>query len=131
MVSAVFLFVYWTFDSRVLFFWLAFTSFLLRLLCISINQPYGHVWNAGVMSGLVFLVATWNCWISYKNRYVGPSLAASLELLVHCWIVASLSLFYRYYFGRCSSELTQLVPLILKRGLFAILIDCIIFCHYS
>ena len=25
--------------------------------------------------------------------------------------VASLSLFYRYYFGRCSSELAQLVPL--------------------
>ena len=25
--------------------------------------------------------------------------------------MASLSLFYRYYFGRCSSELAQLVPL--------------------
>ena len=23
------------------------------------------------MSGLVLLVATWNCWISYKNRYAG------------------------------------------------------------
>ena len=44
-------------------------------------------------------------------RTVGPSLAASLEPLAHCQNVASLSLFYRYYFGRCSSELGQLVPL--------------------
>ena len=42
---------------------------------------------------------------------VGPSLAASLEPLVHHWNVASLSLFYRYYFGRFSLELAQLVPL--------------------
>ena len=44
-------------------------------------------------------------------RIVGPSLAASLEPLAHHRNVASLSLFYRYYFGRCSSELAQLVPL--------------------
>ena len=44
-------------------------------------------------------------------RIVGPSLAASLEPLTHRRNVASLSLFYRYYFGRCSSELAQLVPL--------------------
>ena len=30
--------------------------------------------------------------------------------------LASLSLFYRYYFGRCSSELAQLVPLPYSRG---------------
>ena len=44
-------------------------------------------------------------------RIVGPSLADSLEPLAHRQNVASLSLFYRYYFGRCSSELAQLVPL--------------------
>ena len=44
-------------------------------------------------------------------RIVGPSLAASLEHLDHRRNVARLSLFYRYYFGRCSSELAQLVPL--------------------
>ena len=44
-------------------------------------------------------------------RTVGPSLAASLQPLTHCRNVASLGLFYRYYFGRCSSELAQLVPL--------------------
>ena len=37
-------------------------------------------------------------------RIIGPSLAAFLEPLAHRRNVASLSLFYRYYFGRCSSE---------------------------
>ena len=50
------------------------------------------------------------------DRTVGPSLAASLEPLAHRRNVASLSLFYRYYFGRCSSELAQLVPLPFSRG---------------
>ena len=53
-------------------------------------------------------------------RIAGPSLAASLaasfEPLAHRRNVASLSLFYRYYFGRCSSELAQLVPLLFSRG---------------
>ena len=61
-------------------------------------------------------------------RTVGPSLAASLEPLAHCQNVASLSLFYRYYFDRCSAELAQLVPLpFFVGGLLVILIDCIIF----
>ena len=50
------------------------------------------------------------------RRTVGTSLAASLEPLAHCRNVASLSLSYRYYFGRCSSELAQLVPLPYSRG---------------
>ena len=49
-------------------------------------------------------------------RTVGPSLAASLEPLGHRRNVASLSLFYRYYIGRCLSELAQLVPLPYSRG---------------
>ena len=49
-------------------------------------------------------------------RIVGPSLAASLEPWAHRQNVASLSHFYRYYFGRCSSELVQLVPLPFSRG---------------
>ena len=48
-------------------------------------------------------------------RTVGPSLAASLEPLAHCQNVASLSLFYSYYFSRCSSELAQLFPLPFSR----------------
>ena len=48
-------------------------------------------------------------------RIVGPSLAASLEPLAHRRNVARSSLFYRYYFGRSSSELAQLVPLPFSR----------------
>ena len=48
-------------------------------------------------------------------RTVAPSLAVSHEPLAHHRNVVSLSLFYRYYFGRCSSELAQLVPLPLSR----------------
>ena len=49
-------------------------------------------------------------------RTVGPSLAAFIETLTHHRNVASLSLFYRYYFGRCSSKLAQPVPLPFPRG---------------
>ena len=45
-------------------------------------------------------------------RAVGPSLAASPEPTAHRRNVVSLSLFSRYYFGRCSSELAQLVSLL-------------------
>ena len=70
------------------------------------------------MHGLVLVVATWNCWISY-NGYAGlfgPSLSTILEPLTDRRNVASSSLFYSYYFGRCSSELAQLVPLPYSRG---------------
>ena len=44
------------------------------------------------------------------SRTLGLSLATSLKPLAHHWNVASLALFYRYYSGRCSAELAQLVP---------------------
>ena len=49
-------------------------------------------------------------------RTIGPSLAAYLEPFAHRQNVASLSLFCRYYFGRCSSELAVLVSLPFSRG---------------
>ena len=66
-------------------------------------------------------------------RTVGPSLAASLEPLAHRRNVASLSLFYRYYFGRCSLELVQLVPLPFSRGRSTHYSDRLhdFFCHHS
>ena len=63
-----------------------------------------------LLSRLLDKLQKWIC------RAVGPSLAASLELLAHCLNVASLSLFCRYYCGRCSSELAQLVPLCFSQG---------------
>ena len=47
----------------------------------------------------------------YQIVCVSPLLAASLEPLAHRRNVASLILFYMYYFGRCSSELAEIVPL--------------------
>ena len=47
---------------------------------------------------------------------VVPSLGASLKSLAHRQNVASLNFLYRYYFRRCSSELTQLVPIPYSRG---------------
>ena len=60
--------------------------FLLRLLCISINLPYTHAWNTAVMSGLMPVVATWKCWISYKNKYAGLLVLHLLPLL-NPWLI--------------------------------------------
>ena len=71
-----------------------------------------HVWAGPLRCYLKLLdkLQKWQC------RTVGPSLATSLESLAHRQNVASLSLFCRYYFGRCSSELAQLVLLPYSRG---------------
>ena len=71
-----------------------------------------HVW-AGVPSWYLKLLDKLQKRIC---RSFGSSLAASLEPLAHCRNLAGLSLFYRYYLGRCSSELAQLVPLPFSRG---------------
>ena len=68
---------------------------------------------AGASSCYLELLDKLQKWIC---RIVGPSVATSLEPLAHCRNVASLSLSYRYSFGRCSSELAQLVPLPFSSG---------------
>ena len=45
----------------------------------------------------------------------------------HCQYVVSVSHFYRYYFGRCSAELAQLVPLPFSCGRSTHEIDCMVF----
>ena len=92
---------------------IVWSFFLLRLLCLykSIMQPCMeyccHVW-AGAPSCYFDLLDKLPKWIC---RTVGCSLPASFEPLAHRWNVANLSLFYRYYFVRCWSELVQFVPL--------------------
>ena len=71
-----------------------------------------HIWPS-VLSCCLELLDKLQKWIC---RTVGPSLAASLEPLAHRRNVARLSLFYRDYLGRCSSELAQLVPLPFSGG---------------
>ena len=48
-------------ERKLEFWFILWNSFLLRLLSISINLPYAHVWNTVARPGLVPLVATWNC----------------------------------------------------------------------
>ena len=71
-------------------------------------EYFCHVWDGAP-----------SCYLELLRicRTVSPSLAASLEPLAHRRNVDSLSLFYRYYLGRCSSELAQLVPLPYSRGM--------------
>ena len=90
--------------------------FFLRFLCIFINLPYDHVWNT------VWACAR-SCYLELLDTLqkricstVGPSLAASIEPLAHRKNVARVGLFYKYYFGRCSCELAELVPLSYSRG---------------
>ena len=71
-----------------------------------------HVW-AGAPSCYLEMLDKLQKWIC---RTVGPALAASLDPLVHRRNVASLSFLYRFYFGRCSFELAELVPLPYSRG---------------
>ena len=65
---------------------------------------YFYVWT-GAPSCYLELLDTLQ---KRRCRTVGPSLA--LEPLTHRQNVASLSPFYGYFFGRCSSELPELVP---------------------
>ena len=75
-------------------------------------MEYCHVW-AGALRHYLELLDKIQKGIC---RTVGPSLAASLEPLAHCRSLASVSLFCKYYFGRCSSELAELLPFPYSRG---------------
>ena len=54
-----------------------------------INLRYVQVWNTVVMSGLVVLAATWDCWISYKNGYAGL-LVLHLMPLLNLWLISKM-----------------------------------------
>ena len=95
---------------------------LVRLHFISLNLPDCVAWNTVFMSRLLFLVTTLTCWTSHRNKYIVLLVLHMLlfEHLTHCRNVASLSLLYRYCFGRYSYELLRSGPLV-------ILIGCMIF----
>ena len=89
---------------------LLWSFFLVTLVFISLNMSYNLAWDTASLYELVLLVAIWISRISYRSKYVGLW-AASVEPLAHHLNIFSLSVFYRYYFGRCSSELAELSPL--------------------
>ena len=63
--------------------------FLQSLLCISVNLLYNYAWNTVVMSGLVLLVATWNCQISCENGYA-ELLVLHLVPLLNPWLIVKM-----------------------------------------
>ena len=84
--------------------------FLLRLLC--------NLYKSTIQLCMEYYCHAWACYFELLDKLqkwicstVGASLGSCLEHLGHHQNVVSWSLFYRYYFGRCSSELAQLVPL--------------------
>ena len=83
-----------------------------------------HVWAGAPSCYLELLDKLQKC----IYRTVGPSLTASLEPSAHRRNVAIFSLFHRYYFGECSTELAKLVLLPDSRGRSTwYSIDCMIF----
>ena len=62
---------------------------LQRFLWFSINLLYLSVWNTIVTSGLVPLVASWNCYSSYKNEYAGL-LVLYLLLFLNPWPIVKM-----------------------------------------
>ena len=112
---------------------------LIRSMKILSPEVALYLYKSTILSCMEYCCHVWAgapcCYLELLDRLqkricrtVGPSLATSLEPLAHRRNVASLSLFYRYYFGICSSELAQPVPLPYSRGRsIIILIDCMIF----
>ena len=47
------------------------------------------IWNTVVTSGLMPLVATWNCWTSYKNEYAGL-MVLHLLLLLNSFLIVEM-----------------------------------------
>ena len=105
--------------------------FFLRLPYVSIKLHHTP------MYGILLSCLSWCscCYLESLDKLqkricktVGLSLAASLEPLAHCRSVAKLSLFYRYYSSRSSSEPAVLVQLpYFLGGQFVILIDFMTF----
>ena len=60
-------------------------------------------------------------------RTVDCSISDSLEPLAHRKNLASLSLFFRCYFGRCSFDLSELIPLIQVGVPLIVLISWMVF----
>ena len=86
-------------------------SLILNPSCICINLPFGHVWSTVPISGVV--LQGHDLLDRVQKRVVslvGSVRSSDLQALSHRRDVASLSLFYKYYYGKCSSELADLVP---------------------
>ena len=80
--------------------------YLYKFTILPCKEYCCHVW-AGAPS---YCFLDMSDKLEKQVRTVGLSLTAFLGPLAHCRDVTSLSYFYRYCFGRSSSELAKLVP---------------------
>ena len=95
------------------------TGALIRSMKFLSPEVALYLYKSIIQPGMEYCCHVWagapSCYLELLDklqkricRTFGPSFAACLEPLTHRQNVASLSLLYRYYFGRCSSELAQL-----------------------
>lgn len=88
-----------------------FSSANLFTLYISLIRPCleycSHIWGAAAASTLAILDSIQRRAIRLIND---PALTQKLPSLAHRRAVGDLSLFYRYYHGLCSDELSSIVP---------------------
>ena len=92
------------------------TTLLQKLCSISLNTLFGQAWNTAVMLWASAPKCYLDIWDRFQNcvcKAVDLPLSDSLKPLAHCRDVAILSLFYRYCFEKCSTELIELVPFLL------------------
>ena len=84
----------------------------LVLSCLTILDLFVPAWNIALISGVLPpYISLLDRVESKAIRLIGdPSLTSTLDPLSLRRKVASLSLFYRYYFGRCSDELAACIP---------------------
>ena len=86
-----------------------------------------YLYKATIRSCMEYCCHVWarapSCYLELLNklekricRTVGPSLSTFLEHVAHRRNVTNLSLFYRYYFNRCLSELAELITIPYSRG---------------
>ena len=86
-----------------------------------------YLYKSTIQSYMEYFCHVWadalSCYLEFLDKLqkricgtVGPSLTASLQSLAHRRNVASLNIFYRHYFGRYSSEMSQFAPLPYSRG---------------
>ena len=68
-------------------------------------------WNIALISGVLPFILLFLIGLNQSIRSIsGQSLTSTLDPLSLRCKVASLSLFYRYYFGHCSDELAACIP---------------------
>ena len=77
---------------------------LKNLTITSGRKSWFHPWKIEKAISSIMMTSHHIVWLT-------PSLAAPLEPLAYRENVSGFSPFYRYYFGRCSSVLDELVPL--------------------